>query len=127
MLNPKKAILYSRHGAFITAINWGTLFFAAGVVAIYLSAKVRQSSGTVRLTGMATVGSLVLTSLIYLCLPTIDVTVVKGGRFRSINTMRSEQYSLLPALEGGKWRTPADARAEITHLLSDTNNGAKFW
>ena len=79
-LMEQKNRAFSRHGALTTALNWGTGFFAIGLLIIFLwfyvgETRHRKASG---LLVKFTLISLAVIGLVYLTLPKIEVKVSRG-------------------------------------------------
>jgi len=126
----KENRLYSRHGAWITAVNWGAGVFTFILVSGCLVAFTRDGrmSQPAWWVGKLALGSLALTGLVYLSLPKIDVTLSRGWPY---NRAKTEMYTVRMALEDCDWHNLSEARAGLEKLLSiDTNAvvyGLKNW
>ncbi len=121
--------LFSWQGALTTALNLGVELFAASLVVVCLLAFASETHKTKlpRRIGIVTAASIVFTGLFYLVLPKIEVKLVKGGYYYSLNEMKEEQIILSITLDNGGWRTIAEARAKLRDTISDPNNGPKHW
>jgi len=126
----KKHQLFSRQGALIMALNWGAGLFAAGWLVVCLLAFASETHKTrlPRRIGMVAVASIMLAGVFYLCLPKIEVKLVKGY-FPS--EMKMEQLTLLLALGDFDWHTTAEVRAGFQEMISNPTNatvyGVKNW
>jgi hypothetical protein len=125
----QKNRLFSRQGALTTALNWGAEIFAASLLAVCLLtfASKMQKAKLPRRIGIVAFASIAIAGVSYLCLPKIEIRLVKGGFHRDYNRMREEQIALQIALDDGGWRSIAEARAKLKATMSDTNNGAIIW
>jgi len=124
----QRSRLFSRQGALTTALNWGAeLFIVCLTVCFFAFASEKRRAKLPRWIGIVTIASIALAGLSYLCLPKIEVKLVKGGFHRDHNTFLEEQFILHDALDGGGWRSIVEARAILRITISDTNNGAKIW
>ena len=125
----KRNLLFSRQGALTTALNWGMGLFAAGLLVVCLAAFSNETHKPKlpRRIRIVMVASIVFTGLFYLVLPKIEVKLVKGGYYYSLNNMKEEQIILSITLDDGGWRTIAEARPRLRDTISDPNNGPKHW
>jgi hypothetical protein len=120
-----KSRLFSRHGAWTVALNWGTGFFAIGLMTVCLSAfidetpksKISQRVGMVILIGISLVG------LVYVSLPKIEVKLVKG---RLYDQTKMELFAVRIALDDMEWHSTADVRAGIQKIISNPNSATDY-
>jgi hypothetical protein len=119
----KKNHLFSQAGALTIALNWAAGVFAAGLMCIGIVRFARKKSNDLRPVRIVTVGSLILAGLVYLCLPKIEVRLVKVSR-------GSEQASLFQLCEYLLDTTNSVTRAEISaqarHLLANPTNDVEW-
>jgi hypothetical protein len=117
--------LFSRHGALTTALNWGVEFFAAALIGVCLLALVskKYKIKLSRLIGLAALVSTALVGLSYLCLPKIEVKLVRGGFY---SNWRAEQMTLRLAWAEEDWPTLTQARAGFQELISNPTNAANW-
>jgi hypothetical protein len=126
----KQNRLFSRHGALTIALNWGSGFFAVGLIVVYFLAFACGMPGPkpVRRIGMVTLISIALVGLVYLSLPKTEVKLVKG-RFN--NQIKEHLLAIHIAFEDYGWRTTAEARVGLQKLFSNPTNafeyGLKNW
>jgi hypothetical protein len=121
----KKNRLFSQDDAFTAALNWGTGFFAAGLLVVCLLAFASKTHKTklLCLIGIATVASVILAGLVYRSLPKIEVIFVPGYRQSS-----TDWIILYRILNDGGWQTMAEARAKLQDVTSNSiNSPKKFW
>jgi hypothetical protein len=122
--------LYSRWGAFFTALNWGTGLLAAGLVTACLLAFAgeKHKNRMPRRIGIAAAAGVVLAGLVYFCLPKIEVKLTRGF---SYSFLRMEQIALRLAWDDENWQTLAQARAGFKELIANPTNavhlGLKNW
>jgi hypothetical protein len=118
----KKNRLFSRDGAFTTALNFGTALFAAGLLVVCLLALACKAHKTklLCLIGIMAVASVILAGLVYRSLPKTEVIFVHGYR---------DSYPglviLYRILHGGGWQTMAEARAKLQDVTSNSINSPK--
>jgi hypothetical protein len=118
----KKNRLFSRDGAFTTALNFGTALFAAGLLVVCLLALACKAHKTkfLCLIGIMAVASVILAGLVYRSLPKTEVIFVHGYR---------DSYAgleiLYRILHGGNWQTLAEARAKLQDVTSNSINSPK--
>lgn len=120
----QKDRLFSRQGALITALNWGTGLFATGllVVCFLAFASEKHKKQLPRSVGIVTAASIILVGVSYLSLPKIEVKLVKVPGFDSHN----QQLILRMALEENNWSTTAEARAGLREIVSNPTNAASY-
>ena len=118
----KKNRLFSRDGAFTTALNFGTALFAACLVVVCFLAFASKAHKTkfLCLIGIMAVASVILAGLVYRSLPKTEVIFVHGYR---------DSYPglviLYRILHGGGWQTMAEARAKLQDVTSNSINSPK--
>ncbi len=80
LVSEQKDRRFSRQGALITALNWGTGFFAAGLVVFGVLAFAGENNHTrfLQSVGILTLITIVVAGMTYLCLPKIEVKLVAG-------------------------------------------------
>jgi hypothetical protein len=117
--------LFSRHGALSTALNWGTAFFAAGLLGVSFLAFAGETHKAKRPRRVETTAltSIIIIGLIYFSLPKIEVKLVKGYFY---SYWREEQLALAIALGDGEWHSVAEARAEIQNNVLNPTNAAMY-
>jgi hypothetical protein len=118
--------LFSRQGALTTALNWGMELFAVGLVTVCLLAfaSERYKTRLPRLVGVMVVAGVALAGIAYLCLPKIEVKLVKG----SFHTdFRQAQVTLYLTLNDSAWQTVDEARTQLREVFSNTNDAPKHW
>lgn len=118
--------LFSRQGALITALNWGTELFAVGLVGVCLLAFVVRKHRTrlPRLIGVVAIAGVALAGLSYLCLPKIEVKLVKGSFYSGFS---QAQLTLYFALDDGSWQSVDEARVGLRGVISETNEAPQYW
>lgn len=120
----KKNHLFSQSGAEIIALNWGSGFFAVGlIIGFFLFAAETHKPKLPRFVGIVLATSLSLTGLIYLSLPKIEVRLVRG------NPGTESQITLLYISEWLDDTNPvvlADVRSEAKRLLSNPTNDIQW-
>jgi hypothetical protein len=117
--------LFSRQGALITALNWGAGSFAAGLIAACLIAFNIEKFRTKlpRLIGIVAITGVALSGFAYVCLPKIEVSLVKE---RPYSSWRSEQIAFRLAWEDANWQTLTQARTGFQELISNPTNAAVY-
>jgi hypothetical protein len=122
----KKNRLFSQQGALTTALNWGVGLFTAGLVVIWLMAFASETHKTKlpQRIGIVTVASIILTGLFYLCLPKIEVKLVKGRTY--FRAVMEQKIVLEMILDDGGWRTIAEARATLQKETSNPTNAIAY-
>ncbi|HEX9047531.1 MAG TPA: DUF2330 domain-containing protein, partial [Verrucomicrobiae bacterium] len=121
---PKANCLYSRRGAFNTALNWSTAAFALGLLLICRWPAVHGTRSRLwREFGAMFASSLLLLALIYVFLPKTEVKLVRGQPW---SESRQQQFALLLALDDATWQTPAEAHAALQTFLSDPASAATY-
>jgi hypothetical protein len=123
----KKNHLFSRAGALTTALNWGTVFLAGGllVVCLLALAKTKYRPRLPRLISVVAVASLVFAGLIYLCLPKIEVRLVKGSYGRMENILYELGMEVSAEITN---HTPvADARLTVRNVITVPQTNAPYW
>lgn len=127
----KKNRLFSPHGALTIALNWGTGLFAAGLFAFWLLAFANETHKAKfpRRVGIVTVAGIFFAGLLYLCLPKIEVKLVKARAY--FNASMEQKIVLEMILDDGGWQTVAEARAILQKATSNPTNavayGMKDW
>jgi hypothetical protein len=121
----KESLLFSWQGALTTALNWGAGLFAAGLLVVCLLAFASEKYKIImpRLVGIAAIASVAVVGLSYLCLPKIEVKLVKGYPYSS---WKYEQIALRIAWGDANWQTLAQARAGFQELISNPTNAAVY-
>jgi hypothetical protein len=120
----QKNRLFSQQGALTIALNWGTEFFAAGLVVVCLLAftKKKYKLKLPRLFGNVFLSSLCLVGLIYLCLPKIEVRTVKVPRgMEQVSLFQLGEY-----LSDSNPATRAEISAKVQHLLANPTNDVEW-
>ena len=120
----KKNRLFSQQGALTIALNWGTGLFAAGLLAICILLLVNETykSKFSRLVGIVAISGLGLAGLIYLCLPKMEVRLLKFPRgIEEASLFQLYQYLLDTNLV-----THAEVSAQAQHLLANPTNDAEW-
>jgi len=113
-------VYYSHQGALITAVNWGTTFFALGLLGWWIlnrAYKIEQGR-LLWYFGHATLFSFLIIGLIYSCLPKIDVRLVNRPWFHT----GGQREAILAALSISEWTNAAQARAIIQNTISSSNS-----
>jgi hypothetical protein len=120
----QKNRLFSQQGALTTALNWGTEFCAAGLVVVcFLAFNVRKYKTKLRrLFGCVFLSSLCLAGLIYLCLPKIEVRIVKVPRGMEQESL----FELGEYLSDTNPATRAEISAKAQHLLANPTNDVEW-
>ncbi|MGH7993125.1 MAG: DUF2330 domain-containing protein [Limisphaerales bacterium] len=121
----QKHRLFSRQGALITALNWGTGCFAAGlaVVCFLVFASEKYKTKLPALVGIMTTAGIVIAGLCYLCLPKIEVKLATGYFY---GYWREEQFALGMALDDLSPKTIGEARKGLQELVSNPANAASY-
>jgi multisubunit Na+/H+ antiporter MnhB subunit len=117
--------LFSRQGALTTALNWGAGLFAAGMVAACLLAftSERYKTKLPRLVGIVVIASVAVAGVSYLCLPKIEVKLMKGHFY---SYWREQQIAFRLTWGDENWQTLAQARAGFQELISNPTNAANY-
>lgn len=117
--------LFSRQGALTTALNWGVELFAAGLITVCLVAFAsgKYKTKLPRLIGIVFVAGVAVAGFAYLCLPKIEVKLVRG-HFR--NVMKMEQIALRLALGDSDWKTTVEVRTGLQQTISNPTNAAYY-
>ena len=116
----KKNQLYSRSGALTTALNRGSWFFGAGLLAVWGHRLFRKTSvgGAWLRAGLVISASLGVAGGIYLALPKIEVRVEKANRFQ----VRKNLFLLWQWIGDDKPATVAEISARAKYYLSNPTN-----
>ena len=120
----QKNRLFSQQGALTIALNWGTEFFAAGLVTVwFLAFTVKKYKAKLpQLFGYVFLSSLCLAGLIYLCLPKIEVHTVKVPRgMEQVNLFDLGGY-----LSDTTPVTHAEVSARVQRLLANPTNDVEW-
>jgi hypothetical protein len=117
--------LFSRHGAITTALNWGAELFAAVLVVVCLLAFAsgKYKTKMPRLIGIVFIAGVAVAGFTYLCLPKIEVKLVRGYFH---NEMIMEQIALRLALGDSDWKTMAEVRTGLQQTISNPTNAANY-
>lgn len=117
--------LFSRQGALITALNRGVELFAAGLVVVCLLAFAsgKYKTKLPRLIGIVFIAGVAVAGFTYLCLPKIEVKLVRGYFH---NEMKMEQIALRLALGDSDWKTMAEVRTGLQQTISNPTNAANY-
>lgn len=112
-----KEVFFSQVGALTIALNWGAGVLAAGLVLAYVLAVTRWPDAPqfVKPMRLAVVGGLIISGLIYLVLPTIEVRLVR----RSFSETRNAQYYPMFIVED---ESLTEARRILANPLSYATN-----
>ena len=124
----QKNHFYSRHGAVITALNWGAGVVAIGLLCVcglVLASPTWRGklSWLICIVALAGVG---LAGQVYEALPKIDVRLVRGGLFHDYNYTREEMLVLRMALDDLEWHTAAQARSALQKITANSTNAANY-
>ena len=120
----KKNHLFSQQGALTIALNWGTGLFAVGLLAICILLLVNETykSKFSRFVAIVAISVLGLAGLIYLCLPKMEVWLVKFPRgIEEASLFQLYQYLLDTNLV-----THAEVSAQAQHLLANPTNDVEW-
>jgi len=122
----KENRLFSQQGALTVALNWGAGLFAAGLLAVYLLAFASETHKIKlrRRIGIVTLAGIVLAGLLYLCLPKIEVKLVKARSY--INASTEQKIVLEMILDDGGWQNVAEARAILQQATSNPTNAVAY-
>jgi len=120
--------LYSRQGAFTTALNGGAGFFGATVLILCCVSAARESHRPklVHRVGQAAVLAVMLTALVYLSLPKIEVRLVRGGFRQGYFQTEREMSALQSALDDLNGRTLAEARSQLQKTIANPANAENY-
>jgi hypothetical protein len=123
----KKTHLFSRTGALTTALNWGTVFFAGSLVVVCLLAlaKDKHKVSLARRIGVISASSVILMGLIYLCLPKIEVRLVKGS-YGKMESMFYE-FGMEVAADITNHTPVVDARLTARNVITVPQTNAPYW
>jgi Uncharacterized protein conserved in bacteria (DUF2330) len=112
-------VYYSHQGALITAMNWGTACFALGFLGDWICNRANKIKQGRRLWyfGHMILFSVLITGLIYSCLPKINVRLVNRPWFNT----GGQREAILEALSISEWTNAAQARAIIQNTISSSN------
>ena len=118
--------LFSRQGALTTALNWGVELFAAGLVVVCLLAFASEKYKTKlpRQVGIVVIASVAVAGFTYLCLPKIEVKLVKARSYYSL--WHEEEVTLRLVWADENWQTLTQARAGFQELISNPTNAANW-
>ncbi len=110
----------------ITALNWGTGFFAAGLVVFGVLAFAGENNHTrfLQSVGVLIPISLVVAGMTYLSLPRIEVKLVRG----QVGGNWVEQKLLLRmVLDDFEPRNAKEARKELQRIVSSPTNATPYY
>ena len=121
----QKNRLFSQQGALTTALNWGAeLFIVCLIVCFFAFANEKRRAKLPRWVGIIAIASVALTGLSYLCLPKIEVKLVKG---RFYGHWHEQQIVLRLALDDIAPKTVSEARKGLQELISNPTNAAVYY
>jgi Uncharacterized protein conserved in bacteria (DUF2330) len=123
----KKNHLFSQTGALTIALNWGTGVAAVGLIGVFVLVWVTKTlkAKLPRLIGIVTVTSFVLAGLIYLCLPKIEVRLVKDA-FVKMEYIHHD-FSMDAADEITNHPSIAAARITANNIITVADTNAPYW
>lgn len=123
MIGTRAAVVFSRHGALITALNWGAGIFAAGLVAIYILWR-RQPAKIPRLLGalILTAGALLI--MLYVSFPKTEIKLVNGFP-KSI--FKQQQLTVQMILADAAPKTLAEARHVVQTTIADPKKSEPYY
>lgn len=127
-LFPKENRLYSRHGALITALNWGVGVFAIGLLIACVHAIVHTQARQLlrlRIVGVTFSGFAVI-ALIYLALPKIDVRLFKGHSRYFYSNSKEQLMEAKSTLDDLNWNSIAEVSALLRQITSDPTNSPRY-
>jgi Uncharacterized protein conserved in bacteria (DUF2330) len=118
--------LFSRQGALITALNWGMVIFAAGLImaCLFTFASERHKGHLLRSIGLVTGASIVIVGSSYLCLPKIEVKLMKAHLYGDWGEQRIALRLVLDDLEP---KTVDEARKGLQNLISNPTNATPYY
>lgn len=118
--------LFSRQGALTTALNWGVELFAVGLVVVCLLAFASEKYKTKlpRQVSIVVIASVAVAGFAYLCLPKIEVKLVKARSYYSL--WHEEEITLRLVWADENWQTLAQTRAGFQKLISNPTNAANW-
>lgn len=122
----QKNRLFSRQGALITALNWGMAFFGAGLIVacFFTFASEGHKWHLLQSVGIVTSASIVIVGSSYLCLPKIEVKLMKAHLYGRWGEQRIALRLVLDDLEP---KTADEARKGLQDLISNPTNATPYY
>ena len=122
----QKNRLFSRQGALITALNWGMAFFGAGLIVacFFTFASEGHKWHLLQSVGIVTSASIVIVGSSYLCLPKIEVKLMKAHLYGRWGEQRIALRLVLDDLEP---KTVDEARKGLQDLISNPTNATPYY
>ncbi len=123
----KRNHLFSSAGAFTVAANWGTGFFAAGLLIICALAFVgeRHKATLPKRASLMIIVSLVLIGMVYICLPKTEVRLTKISSGKTENMLF--RFGMEASDEITNRISLADARLTAANIIRIAQTNAPYW
>jgi hypothetical protein len=119
----QKNRLFSQQGALTTALNWGAeLFIVCLIVCFFAFASEKRRAKLPRWIGIVAIASIALAGLSYLCLPKIEVKLVKVPSF----DWSLKKMALNIAMGDFNGHTAAEARTNLQEIISNPTNAMDY-